>query len=65
MKLFSIDYDTFLAPDYNANTFAQSIIEEANKSADATDIGTELSKLAFSIDAVNKQIQEQVNNKRK
>ncbi|KAI8376615.1 Golgi transport complex subunit 5-domain-containing protein [Choanephora cucurbitarum] len=55
-----IDYDTFLAPDYNANTFAQSIIEEANKSADATDIGTELSKLAFSIDAVNKQIQEQV-----
>ncbi|KAI8362658.1 Golgi transport complex subunit 5-domain-containing protein [Blakeslea trispora] len=55
-----IDYDTFLAPDFDANTLAQSIITDANASAETTDIGTELSKLAFSIEAVNKQIREQV-----
>ncbi|KAG2213786.1 hypothetical protein INT46_005241 [Mucor plumbeus] len=55
-----IDYDTFLSEEFDANTYASAIIEESELSTDATDIGTELSKLAFSIDIVNKQIQEQV-----
>ncbi|EPB89138.1 hypothetical protein HMPREF1544_04005 [Mucor circinelloides 1006PhL] len=55
-----IDYDTFLSEGFDANTYASAIIEESESSTDATDIGTELSKLAFSIDIVNKQIQEQV-----
>ncbi|KAL0140262.1 Golgi transport complex subunit 5-domain-containing protein [Mucor lusitanicus] len=55
-----IDYDTFLSEEFDANIYASAIIEESESSTDATDIGTELSKLAFSIDIVNKQIQEQV-----
>lgn len=57
---FDVDYDTFLSEEFDANIYASAIIEESESSTDATDIGTELSKLAFSIDIVNKQIQEQV-----
>ncbi|KAG2203028.1 hypothetical protein INT47_013244 [Mucor saturninus] len=55
-----IDYDTFLAEDFDPNKYTTSIITEAEISSDAIDVHTELSKLAFSIDIVNKQIQEQV-----
>ncbi|CEP16124.1 hypothetical protein [Parasitella parasitica] len=55
-----IDYDTFLSKEFDANVYADTVIQESESSTDATDIGTELSKLAFSIDIVNKQIQEQV-----
>ncbi|KAI9254403.1 Golgi transport complex subunit 5-domain-containing protein [Helicostylum pulchrum] len=55
-----IDYDTFLADDFDATKYTTSIITESTASSDAIDIHTELSKLAFSIDIVNKQIQEQV-----
>lgn len=58
--MFDVDYDTFLSEEFDANIYASAIIEESESSTDATDIGTELSKLAFSIDIVNKQIQEQV-----
>ncbi|GAN05361.1 conserved oligomeric Golgi complex subunit 5-like [Mucor ambiguus] len=58
--MFDVDYDTFLSEEFDASTYASAIIEESKSSTDATDIGTELSKLAFSIDIVNKQIQEQV-----
>ncbi|RCH84577.1 hypothetical protein CU098_001481, partial [Rhizopus stolonifer] len=55
-----IDYDTFLSKDFDANTYATSIVKKSELSSDAIDVGTELSKIAFSIDIVNKQIQEQV-----
>jgi hypothetical protein len=56
----TIDYDTFLSDDFDANRYTTSIITESGVSSDAIDVHTELSKLAFSIDIVNKQIQEQV-----
>lgn len=55
-----LDYDTFLSDDFDANDYATAVIKESEESNDATDISTELSKLAFSIDIVNKQIQDQV-----
>jgi hypothetical protein len=58
LTYYLIDYDTFLSDDFDANKYATSIITESSN--DATDINVELSKLAFSIDIVNKQIQEQV-----
>ncbi|KAI8647395.1 Golgi transport complex subunit 5-domain-containing protein [Parasitella parasitica] len=55
-----IDYDTFLSEEFDANIYADTVIQESESLTETTDIGTELSKLAFSIDIVNKQIQEQV-----
>lgn len=49
-----------MADDFDATKYTTSIITESTASSDAIDIHTELSKLAFSIDIVNKQIQEQV-----
>lgn len=56
-----IDYDTFLADDFDANKYTSAITTETEAPVDETDISTELSKLTFSIEIVNKQIQEQVN----
>ncbi|KAI9486654.1 MAG: Golgi transport complex subunit 5-domain-containing protein [Benjaminiella poitrasii] len=55
-----IDYDTFLAENFDASDYASTIIKQSQKADDTTDIGIELSKLTFSIDIVNKQIREQV-----
>lgn len=57
----AIDYDTFLAEDFDANKYTSAITTETEAPVDETDISTELSKLTFSIEIVNKQIQEQVN----
>ncbi|KAI7898782.1 Golgi transport complex subunit 5-domain-containing protein [Cokeromyces recurvatus] len=54
-----IDYDTFLSDNFDANNYASSIIKQSQED-DTTDIGVELSKLTFSIDIVNKQIQDTV-----
>ncbi|KAI8970068.1 Golgi transport complex subunit 5-domain-containing protein [Mycotypha africana] len=60
-QFFPSDYDTFLADDFDANDYASSILQDSEDAAtDVADIGMELSKLAFSIDIVNKQIQEHV-----
>jgi hypothetical protein len=49
-----------LSEDFDASKYTSTIIDESEASADATDVNTELSKLSFSIEIVNKQIQEQV-----
>ncbi|CAO3639916.1 unnamed protein product [Cunninghamella echinulata] len=54
-----IDYDTFLSEDFDANNYAYDIINESD-TGDGTEIATALSKLSFSIDSLNKQIQGQV-----
>ncbi|KAI7855833.1 Golgi transport complex subunit 5-domain-containing protein [Circinella umbellata] len=51
-----IDYETFLSDSFDANKYADSIIQ------DGGDAQTALSKLAFSIASIDKQIQTQVSN---
>ncbi|KAI8388643.1 Golgi transport complex subunit 5-domain-containing protein [Radiomyces spectabilis] len=54
-----IDYDTFLSDEFDANSYANTIVNQSG-TGDGSDIGTALAKLSFSIDSLNKQIQEQV-----
>ncbi|KAI8149956.1 Golgi transport complex subunit 5-domain-containing protein [Fennellomyces sp. T-0311] len=49
-----IDYETFLSESFDANKYADSIIH------DGGDAQTALSKLAFSIASIDKQIQNEV-----
>ncbi|KAI9265196.1 Golgi transport complex subunit 5-domain-containing protein [Phascolomyces articulosus] len=51
-----IDYETFLSESFDANKYADSIIH------DGGDAQTALSKLAFSIASIDKQIQNEVAN---
>ncbi|KAF7727816.1 hypothetical protein EC973_007047 [Apophysomyces ossiformis] len=56
-----IEYDTFLSDDFDANSYANSIVNESG-TGDHSDVTTALSKLSFSIDSLNKQIQREVTN---
>ncbi|KAI9491511.1 Golgi transport complex subunit 5-domain-containing protein [Zychaea mexicana] len=49
-----IDYETFLSDNFDANKYADSIIH------DGGDAATALSKLAFSITSIDKQIQNEI-----
>ncbi|ORZ19511.1 Golgi transport complex subunit 5-domain-containing protein [Absidia repens] len=55
-----IDYDTFLAEDFDANVYAHNVINESDN-GDKTEIATSLSKLSFNIDSLSKQIRGQIN----
>ncbi|KAF9430931.1 Conserved oligomeric Golgi complex subunit [Podila epigama] len=52
------DYDSFLVDQFDPNTHANSIIHQSAKGE--IDIATSLSSLSFSIDSLNKQLQDQV-----
>ncbi|KAG0344090.1 Conserved oligomeric Golgi complex subunit [Podila humilis] len=52
------DYDSFLVDQFDPNTHANSIIHQSAKGE--LDIATSLSSLSFSIESLNKQLQDQV-----
>ncbi|KAF9285229.1 Conserved oligomeric Golgi complex subunit [Mortierella antarctica] len=52
------DYDSFLVEQFDPNTHANSIIHQSAKGE--LDIATSLSSLSFSIESLNKQLQDQV-----
>ncbi|KAG0185544.1 hypothetical protein DFQ28_009182 [Apophysomyces sp. BC1034] len=54
-----IEYDTFLSDEFDANSYANTIVNQPG-TGDRSDVSTALSKLSFSIDSLNKQIQEEV-----
>lgn len=53
------EFDNFLSDDFDANAYAEAV---ANQTAtdDGTDVATALSKLSFSIESIDKQIQNEV-----
>ncbi|KAF9387697.1 Conserved oligomeric Golgi complex subunit [Podila verticillata] len=52
------DYDSFLVEQFDPNSHANSIIHQSAKGE--LDIATSLSSLSFSIESLNKQLQDQV-----
>ncbi|KAI8072374.1 Golgi transport complex subunit 5-domain-containing protein [Gongronella butleri] len=54
-----INYDTFLASNFDAGQYAHEVVEEAEK-GDGTEITTALSTLQFNIESLTSQIQKQV-----
>ncbi|KAL1926826.1 hypothetical protein VTP01DRAFT_5472 [Rhizomucor pusillus] len=57
-----IEFDNFLSDDFDANAYAEAV---ANQTAtdDGTDVATALSKLSFSIESIDKQIQNEIGSK--
>ncbi|KAI8980400.1 Golgi transport complex subunit 5-domain-containing protein [Pilobolus umbonatus] len=55
-----IDYTTFLSDDFDALTYASSIIKNSTSTGDESDIATAITTLSYGIEILTKQIQEQV-----
>ncbi|RUS18936.1 Golgi transport complex subunit 5-domain-containing protein [Endogone sp. FLAS-F59071] len=58
-----IDYKSFLADNFDANAYANATINgslDGSSGGDGSDVATALAKLSFSVDSLNKQIQDQV-----
>lgn len=58
------DYDTFLASDFDARNHVDAIVKKSEMEGDESEISAAFSKLTFSLDMLNKQIQEQVLKKK-
>ncbi|KAG1141788.1 hypothetical protein G6F37_007660 [Rhizopus arrhizus] len=59
-KYIAHDTNKYIASDFDARNHVDTIVKKSEMEGDESEISAAFSKLTFSLDMLNKQIQEQV-----